>query len=345
MTKECKKILLVDDSEIDREVLKNILENDFEIMEAANGFDAMEIIPKMIDKLGAILLDVSMPVKNGFDVLREMEEKDLDKKVPIFLITAEATQDNVEKAAQHSVDEFVRKPFDRDEILRRLKSRLGVVATQEFTQADVRETKKYIAELEVVYNKYLTSYGKEGECYTRIADLMKILLREYARVSKTIDMDKDQIDLISKAAYFCDIGNMLLPTDYMIKGSRYDKFGNDIYQSHTVCGANLIRLNHSKQCEYFVEVCADMCLHHHERFDGGGFPQRVYGSNFSIYAQLCRLVNEFDSMFYKYNDHEELQFDFVVNELVQDKGLVRQELFSVLSACKSNILLYYNTIL
>lgn len=341
MAGKLKKLLLVDDSEIDRGILKSILSDDYEITEADNGYSALKIIPKIINQLDAILLDVSMPILDGFSVLRLMKENKLDK-VPVFLITAEATQDNVERAAQYNVSEFIRKPFEREEILKRLKSRLGVVLKHDLTDKDIKKTKKYIAHLEAVYNKYLTNTGKDSGHYSRIVDLMRILLKKYSSTEKGTGINYAQIDIISKAAYFYDIGNMLLPSNLKFGMVKQEGRSTELYQSHTVLGADIVQLNYSKHCEYFVHVCSDMCMHHHERFDGSGFPHRIQGNNNSIYTQMCRIAMEFDNLFFKYGEHKETQFNFVMSELAQDKGVVSKKVLSLLTECQTAIILYYN---
>lgn len=340
MEKELKKLLLVDDSEIDREILKSILIEDFEIIEAENGYEAMQVMPKTIHQLDAILLDVSMPILDGFSVLRLMREKEMNK-VPIFLITAEATQDNVEKAAMYNVVEFIRKPFDREEILKRIKSRLEGIVAKYFTEEDIEATSRYASELEQVYNSYLMNHGKDINFYKRVSGMMRILLNKYASVSRAANIDDVQIDILSKAAYFYDIGMMLIPEDSRFGALQSNLLSAETYQKHTMLGADIIRLNHSSHCKYFIQVCSDMCIHHHERYDGEGFPQRVLGNKISVYAQMCRLIEEFDRLFSKYREHSELQFDVVMKELIQDKGLVRQELFSLLSDCKKEVIAYY----
>lgn len=342
MASGLKKLLLVDDSEIDREILKSILGDDYEITEADNGYAALKVIPKLINELDAILLDVSMPILDGFSVLRLMRENNLDK-VPVFLITAEATQANVERAAQYNVSEFIRKPFEREDILKRLKSRLGAVLKQNLTKQDVEETYKYIADLEAVYNKYLSNAGKDNTHYSRIVDLMKILLNEYSTMEKNAGINREQIEIISKAAYFYDIGNMLLPSNIKYGMVKQEEVGVDLYQTHTVSGADIIALNLSKHCEYFVNISTDMCTHHHERYDGNGFPHRVQGENNSIYTQMCKLADEFDELFFKCSEHQEVQFKSVLNELRQDKGAYSPRVLSLLEKCQPAIILYYNT--
>ena len=158
MTKDYKKILIIDDSEVDREVLKNILSEEFSTTEAENGSAGVEKILKEGNSLDAILLDVSMPVMDGFGVLKRMEENRLNN-IPVFLITAEATRENVANAAQYHISGFIRKPYDRAEVLWRLETKLGMLGRNSLTEEDIQETVKYIADLEGIYRRFLKNFG------------------------------------------------------------------------------------------------------------------------------------------------------------------------------------------
>lgn len=336
-----KNILIVDDSEIDRMLLKSILCDEFDIMEAENGYAALEVLLKNTESFDAIMLDVSMPVIDGFGVLSIMKEKGITH-IPVFLITAEATRDNIERAAQYNISEFIGKPFDREMVLNRLKSKLGVVIKHKITDEDVKATNKYIADLKSLYKKYLLNFGEDFRHYSRITDLMQILLSKYSVITANVEMDRPEIEMISNAAYFFDIGTMLVPSNSMYRAVKRDEQGNDIYQSHTVLGAELIKLNQMPGCEYFVQICSEMCIHHHERFDGKGYPHKVSGDKLSVYSQMCSLLHEFDNLFFRYRERSGKQFDFVISELGQDEGAVSPEVFSLLSGSKFNISMYYN---
>lgn len=341
MTGNDKTLLIVDDSEIDRAILKNILWKEFNIIEADSGYSALEIILKKTDSLDAILLDVSMPVLDGFGVLRIMKEKNITS-LPVFLISAEATRDNVEKAMQFNISEFIRKPFEREDILKRLRLKLGIVSDYNLTREDIEVTEKYINDLKYIYNNFLANSGEDNGHYIRITDVMRILLEEYARISGKAELDKTHIEIISNAGYFCDIGNMVV-SNKVSKPVKQDELDKDGYQSHPVLGASIIQLNYSKHCDYFVQICSDMCIHHHERYDGKGFPHKIIGENNLVYTQICRLADRFDSLFSKYREHGELQFDFAVKELSQDEGDVSGEVFSLLTGCKWDIIRYYSS--
>ena len=268
MAQEKRQLMVVDDSDVDRIILRSMLSTDFKVQEYTNGSMAIEYITRMKDQVDGILLDISMPHISGFDVLQFMKDKGMDD-VPVFLITGEPTRENVERALTYQVDEFICKPFYKDDVLRRLRSRLGVIPEYNEKQEDMGEARAYISALQGLYQRYLVNFNKKDDRYRVMEDLMRILLTRYSRTKNGRGLDANRIELISKAAYFCDIGEMLIP-DKQLQLQEGQAPLADIQQSHTVLGADLVRLNQSKACSYFVEICSGMCLHHHERWDGKG---------------------------------------------------------------------------
>ncbi len=338
-----KTLLVVDDSDVDRTILKTILSEEFNIIEKSSGFAAVNFLTSLKDGPNApdaILLDVSMPAVNGFDVLQFMKEAGISN-IPVFLITAEATRSNVERATQYGVAEFIRKPFDKRYIIKRIKLQLGIISEHSLTETDLMYTYRYIEELERLYKRYLNNFSGDIKHYQRISDLMKLLLTAFTASSKKRKLDKTRIELISKAGFFCDIGNMVIPpASVQISGAVNGH--RDLYQYHTLMGAEFINLNHSRHCRYFIDICTDICMHHHERYDGKGFPHKIVGDHNLIYSQMCRLADQFDQMFYQYQAHSETQFMFVLSELERDAGNVSKEMLSNLADCKSEIIQYYS---
>lgn len=322
---ELKRILIVDDSEIDRTVLKSIMQDEFEVVEADNGYSALDIMLKKKEHVDGVILDISMPVLDGLNVLQILRENNIEG-IPIFMITAEATTDNVEKALQYRVADFIKKPFFRESVLKRVRSRLGVGEDNRFTKADMEETRKYIRALNSLYNRYLESVGKDKGRDTRRADLMRILLNKCSLFGKETEFERFQIEMACKAAYLCNIGEMLQ------NGENCDK------RKHTVLGADLISLNYAKSCKRFVEIASDMCLHHHERWDGMGFPGGVSGSDIPVFTQICSLLERFDELFVEYSRHNATQFEYVCDQIQRDEGFVSSEVFKMLVSCKSDIL-------
>ena len=340
MAEERKRLLIVDDTEIDRIILKSILASEFEIMEADSGNLAFEYITERRALLDAILLDISMPHIDGFDVLQFMKDKKLDD-IPVFLVTAEPTLANVERALQYNVEEFIGKPFDKEDILRRLHSRLGVTPTFDVHKLQYTETQKYIADLKALYKNYLANTGKTDAHYQIMADLMGILLHAYSRSSKGTNLSEENIRLLSQAAYFCDIGEMLVP-DKRLQALTGQSEGKDQQKRHTEFGASLVRLNRSADCAYFVDVCSSMCLHHHERWDGTGYPHRTKGKNNSIYNQLCHLVDELDTRRSRFYGNSAKPVTSIIRRLLNDGDeMVSPDVYTLLEDCEKQIFDYF----
>jgi len=339
MAQEHKQLLIVDDTEIDRIILKSILCKDFNILEANNGNTAFDYITTKSDQLDAILLDIAMPHIDGFDVLRFMEDKGVDN-IPVFLVTAEPTRSNVERALQYKIAGFIGKPFDQEDVLRRLRSRLGVIPEYDLKNEDLKSTWAYIADLESLYQNYMANFDKDDAHYQVMVDLMRILLTSYNKNQRDIKLDTDCIELISKAAYFCDIGEILVPDKRMQIMSGHTEAA-DQKQLHTQLGASLIRLNRAKSCEYFVEICSSMCLHHHERWDGKGYPDGLYQKSNSVFNQMCRAVDEFEQMRSKFYGDKARPVKFVIKRMVNDTGLVGPRVYSLLEDCEPQIIDYF----
>jgi len=342
MAQDKRQLLVVDDSEIDRIILKSMLSSEFSIQEATNGSMAIEFITRISAQLDAVLLDISMPHITGFDVLQFMRDKGLSE-LPVFLITSEPTRENVERALAYNVEEFICKPFLKEDVLRRLHSRLGVIPEYDPQKEDVSETKAFISSLQDVYQRYLVNFGKKDDRYRVMQDLMQILLTRYSRTKQGKGLDNTRIELISKAAYFCDIGEMLLPDKRLQLMEGQAATLSETQQSHTVLGANLVRLNQAKTCAYFVEICSGMCLHHHERFDGKGYPDGIRGKNNSVFNQMCRLVDDFEEKRSKFYGNSMRPVKFIIKRLLSDDpGMVSKEVLEVLEDCEPNILDYFS---
>lgn len=337
MSQERKRLLIVDDTEIDRIILKSILSTEFDIMEANSGNMAIEYVTERRDMLDAVLLDISMPHIDGFDVLKFMRDKEITD-IPVFLVTAEPTMDNVQRAIEYSnVEEFISKPFDKNDILRRMHSRLGVLPKYDLQSIQLTETWKFITELEALYKHYLSINGKDDEAYRVMVDLMDIMLNQYNRNARKEKLEKENIRLISKAAYFCDIGEMLVPDKRLMMFNGQSQ--QDMYADHTWLGASIVRLNSSEKCKYFVEICSNMCLHHHERFDGTGYPSKM--KNSSIFDQMCSLADNLYQLQSKFYGDRSKPVSFVIRRLVNDEGMVSPEIRSLLEDCEKQIIDYF----
>ncbi len=334
-----RTILIVDDSDIDRTILKTILDEEFEIIEKNSGFAAINFLRSNKDELDALLLDISMPAVDGFDVLQFMKDSNI-LDISVFLITSEATVTNVQKATQYGVTEFIRKPFNKEYITKRIKQQVGVISEYTLTDTDIQEMNKYIKKLHTIYDQYLKNLGIDSGHYKRISDLMHIMLTNYAVYNAEPALDKERIDIISKAGYFYDIGAMAVPSG-TAKTANGSAAPQDRSPAHAIMGTKIISLNFSKHCRYFVDVCSDICIHHHERYDGKGYPHKILKDHNLIYSQMCRLACDFDCLFSEYQTHSKTLFTFVSSELAKDEGNVSKKVLASLTDCADEIVSYY----
>lgn len=338
--KNKKRILIVDDSEIDRTVLRNMLSDEFEVIEADNGYSALDIILKRGEYFDAVLLDVSMPFVDGISVLRLLREHNL-QDVQIFMITAEATKENIERASQYNIAEFIKKPFDRNDVLKRLKAKLRVPDKIRLSKVDMSETRRYISDLDFIYDRYLKASGADRKKDTRRSYFMRVLLRKASERKPELDLDEFKTEMICKAAYLCNIGNVMLPIMPDAHDPKDVNRKSEQYQQHTVMGNYLLKLNYSMHCRWFVDTCAEICLRHHERLDGKGFPHGSRNANNSLYAQICGLLENFEDLFSVFPEHNAAQFDHVIDQLSKDSGLVAYNVFLLLKDSKNEITRYY----
>ena len=343
-----KQLLIVDDSEIDREILKSILEKEFEVVEANNGYTAVKMIQSGILKFNALLLDLQMPILDGFAVLSILSQNHLNN-IPVFIITSEPTRQNIEKAAQFGVSHFIMKPFDSDAVISRLKSVLKMEADieddndlTEITEADMSETDRYIKKLKAIYDRYLEYNNIDKSKYERISGVMEILMKRYMSVTNDHDLTPARIKIICKAAYFYDLGMTMMPSN-LVKSGPQNPHDNAIYKNHTICGSDMILMNDNFSCQFFVKCGSEMCMHHHERWDGRGYPHNLKENENSPYTQLLAIAIAFDEAYVKHNDFSDRYFDMTIGAMTTAKKqvLYSPAMIEIFKSARSSIVSYY----
>ena len=340
-----KRLLLADDSFIDREILHHILENHFEITDAKNGYEALDLLSKKEEKYDAMLLDVMMPVIDGFSVLQLMENNKVEK-LPIIMMTAEATKENVRRAAEYGVTSFVSKPFDAETVLEKVHTLLDIEPRGmikdigPLKEFDINDTNMYIGRLTGIYKEYLKNKGVSDERFKRVSELTRILMTQYASQFVGDEYEPAKINMITTAAYFYNIGYMTIP-DRCIDFPKKNESDYRMYQKHTIAGSKLIRTNIAPSCAYFISVCTDICMYHHERADGTGFPHQLTAEETPIHAQICAFAAQFDEIFCKLDDFTRQNFNIAISQLTVDAGAFSDEVYKLARECKGSITDFY----
>ena len=345
MAEEKKRLLIADDSFIDREILHHILENHFEITDAKNGYEALDILTKKEVKFDAMLLDVVMPLIDGFSVLQLMKNNGITG-IPIIMMTAEATKENVRRAAEFGITSFVSKPFDGEMVLEKVHTLLDIeprntnVYSVPLKEFDINDTNIFIGRLTGVYKDYLKNKGVSDEKFKRVSELTRILMTEYGSQFVGDEYEPAKINMITTAAYFYNIGYMTIP-DRCIDFPKKNESDYRMFQKHTTAGAKFVRINTAPSCAYFTAVCTDMCMYHHERADGTGFPHQLTAEETPIHAQVCAFAMQFDEIFCKLDDFTRQNFNIAISQLAVDTGAFSEEIYKLARECKGTITDFY----
>lgn len=294
-------ILIVDDVEMNRAILDATFSEDYRILEAENGKQAMELIMEQQDRLAAILLDVVMPVMDGFEVLEEMQKLELTHKIPVFLITAENSQEVLKRGYELGVVDIIGKPIIPFFIRRRIGNviRLNNIVNEQ--EALLREQAQEIRELNSSIIETLSTAiefrdCESGEHVTRIRDLTLILLRVIKEMDPSCCIEEDDLPIIADAAVMHDVGKIAIPDGILNKPGRLTAEEFEIMKTHTIRGCELLDSVPRFRENHVYKYAYDICRHHHERWDGRGYPDGLKENEISIQAQVVSVADVYDAL-------------------------------------------------
>ena len=298
-------LLIVDDDAINRAVLEEIFAADYAIEEAENGAAGLEKILVEPDRLCAVLLDVVMPVMDGLEVLRRLRQEDLLRRIPVFLITAEAGDQVLREAYSLGVMDVISKPVVPYLVRRRVRSVIELFQARRQLSRTVesqrerllRQAEEIIALNQGMVETLATAIEfrseESGDHVRRIHDITKSLLSETA-LGK--DLAPEEIEEIALASILHDVGKIAVPDAILNKPGRLTAEEFEVMKTHTVQGAALLdripQLHRHRSYRYAV----DIARHHHERWDGRGYPDGLKGDEISLWAQVVSLADVYDAL-------------------------------------------------
>ena len=297
-----QKILIVDDSEINRAMLKEILGEGYEYLEAENGLRAIEILRRRTD-IALVLLDLIMPEMDGFDVLRVMQCYAWQEEIPVIVISAAEDTRSVERAYDMGVADYIRRPFERVMVLRRVKNALMLYAKQKRLTRLVTDQvyeKEHNGVLMISILSHVVEFrnSESGQHVLHIRTLTGLLLHQLAQKTDRYQLDESDISLISTASALHDIGKIMIPEEILNKPGRLTAEEFTIIKNHTVAGAQMLQdLGQAiARDEPLLQVAHAICRWHHERWDGNGYPDRLKGDEIPIAAQVVALADVYDAL-------------------------------------------------
>ena len=298
-----QKILIVDDSEINRALLKEILGDSYEYLETENGVRAMEILRGRAD-ISLVLLDLIMPEMDGFDVLRVMRCYSWLEEIPVIVISAAEDTASIERAYDLGVADYIRRTFERVMVMRRVQNVLMLYAKQKRLTRLVTDQvyeKEHNSVLMISILSHVVEFrnSESGQHVLHIRTLTDLLLHQLARKTDRYQLDESDISLISTASALHDIGKIMIPDEILNKPGRLTEEEYAVIKTHTTEGAKILKDLSSgigRADEPLLQVAHAICRWHHERWDGGGYPDKLCGDEIPIAAQVVALADVYDAL-------------------------------------------------
>lgn len=323
-----QQILIVDDEEINRAVLNEMFREEYDILEAENGQDAIFQIENN-HNIVLILLDIVMPVLNGFKVLEYMQEHTLLEEIPVILITGESVRDSEDEAYSYGVADVMHKPFYPHIVRRRSKNIIELYQNKHNMEVCLKEQEEAIMEKEreiLENNEFMIDAlssvvefrsAETGEHIRRIKYFTRIMLKYLMKYFPKYGLTKEQVDEIARASALHDIGKIGIPDAILLKPGRLTPEEFEIMKTHTTIGCDILEKLRSNQSGGFYQYCYDICRYHHERWDGNGYPDHLVGDEIPISAQIVAIADVYDALVsprvYKSAYANNIAYDMIMN--------------------------------
>ncbi|NBH71004.1 diguanylate cyclase [Clostridiaceae bacterium] len=294
-------ILIADDSEMNRSILTDMLGDEYEIIEAENGVEAVSILQKYGNSISLLLLDIVMPEMDGFGVLTVMNKHRWIEDIPVIVISAENASVHVERAYELGVTEFISRPFDALILHRRVVNTILLYAKQKRLidlVADQIYEKEQQSGLMVDILSHIVEFrnGESGLHVLHIRTLTEILLKHLGHRNSLYQLPRTEISLICTASALHDIGKISIPGEILNKPGRLTDEEFAEMKKHTLIGAEMLKALPMHQQEPLIKKAYEICRWHHERYDGRGYPDGLKGNEIPISAQVVALADVYDAL-------------------------------------------------
>lgn len=299
--KSAQKILIVDDSEMNREILSEMLGEEYEIIEAQDGEQAIAVLQKHSSEISLMLLDIVMPVMDGYAVLAVMNSKRWIEDVPVIMISSETAPAYIERAYELGVTDFISRPFDALVVRRRVVNTILLYAKQKKLEglvADQIYEKEKNSSLMIAILSHIVEFrnGESGLHVLHVQNYTEIMLKHLARMTDKYHLTADDITMISNASALHDIGKISIDDAILNKPGKLTKEEFEIMKTHSAVGASMLENLPLYQNEPLVKVAYEICRWHHERYDGRGYPDGLEGDEIPVSAQVVALADVYDAL-------------------------------------------------
>ena len=296
-----QQILIVDDSEINREILKEILKEDYRILEAANGEECLEQLERYGTGISLVLLDIVMPEMDGFEVLAAMNQNHWIEDIPVIMISSEDSDSYIRRAYEMGVSDYISCPFDAKIVYQRVLNMIKLYAKQ---RRLIRLVTRQIYEKER-NNRMLIGIlsqivefrnGESGLHVIHINLITQLLLEQLVKKTGKYQLSWEDRLLIATASALHDIGKIGIDEKILNKPGKLTKEEFEIMKTHTLIGAQMLDNLDMYLNEKLLKLAYEICHWHHERYDGKGYPDGLVGEEIPISAQVVSLADVYDAL-------------------------------------------------
>lgn len=315
-------ILIADDSEMNRSILMDMLEEEYDIVEAENGTQAVALLQQLSSTIALVLLDIVMPEMDGFEVLTMMNKYHWIEDIPVIIISSETSSSSLEHAYELGVTDYISRPFDELIVHRRVINTILLYAKQKRLMdlvADQILEKEKRSTLMIDILSHIVEFrnGESGMHVLNIRVITELLLKRVLQKTDKYPLSHEEVELICTASALHDIGKIAIPSEVLNKPGKFTDEEFAIMKTHSAIGGSMLEQVPFVQDEPLVRVAREICRWHHERYDGRGYPDGLKGDEIPVSAQIVALADVYDALtservYKKAFSHEKAK-DMIVN--------------------------------
>lgn len=296
-----QKILIVDDSAINRVILSDILEDKFSVLEASDGIEAIQMIKQYSREISLILLDLVMPNMDGLEVLAAMNRGEWIDIIPVIMISSENSPTYVERAYELGATDFINRPFNVSVVRKRVANTIMLYTKQRnlidlVSQQVFEKEKNNNLMINILSHIVEFRNGESGMHILHVNTITEVLLKRLIQKTDKYNLSENDISTIVTASSLHDIGKISVPDEILNKPGKLTDEEFALMKTHSKIGADMLGALTEYQDEKLIKTAKEICLSHHERFDGRGYPNGLSGEDIPISAQVVAMADVYDAL-------------------------------------------------
>ena len=342
--------LVADDVELNRDILSDILEEEYDVLPAVNGVEALRMVTEHLDELAVILLDLVMPEMDGFQVLEELKQRGWVEKIPVLVISGEWTPEIEHRCFDLGIVDYVRKPFNEMLVKCRVRNAAELYEYKNRLEEQVAEQTKQLTEqnkkLQAMNESIIELMGdmvearnlESGEHVRRVKGFTRILAEDLMRNCPKYNLDEHTVDVIVSSSALHDVGKIMIPDSVLLKPGKLTDAEFALMKTHSVRGCEIIDQASGFYDPEHYRTSREICRHHHEKYDGRGYPDGLRGEQIPISAQLVSVADCYDALVtervYKKAFTPERAYQMIING---ECGAFSDDLCGCLTRCKDKM--------